>query len=311
MQYKDYYTILDVPRDADEKDIKKAYRRLAREHHPDLNPNTPGAEEKFKELNEAYEVLSDAEKRRRYDHLGKDWQQWNQTGRRPEDYDWSRWTGQGGGFPGGQGGVHYGRVEDLQDLFGGKDSPTSDFFELLFGKAGRSSGGQTQARQPRAYEQPVEISLAEAYQGAMRVLQLEGRRLEVRIPAGADTGTRVRIPGAAAGLGGDLHLLVTVQPDPHFERVGDDLHTEAPVDLYTAALGGEASVPTPDGRSVMLRVPPETQNGRSFRLRGRGMPGLNDAAARGDLYVKVSLRLPAQLSAEEKRLFQALRDLRK
>jgi len=310
MEYKDYYSILGVPRDADEKTIKKAYRRLAREHHPDMNPNNPRAEEKFKELNEAYEVLSDAEKRQRYDHLGKDWQQWNQTGRRPEDFDWSRWTGQG--FPGGQGGVHYRRVDDLQDLFGGKDATFSDFFDLLFGGMGRRAAAQTQSQvqQPRVFEQPVEITLGEAYQGAARVLQLEGKRLEVRIPAGADTGTRVRIPASAAGAGTDIHLVVTVQPDSNFERVGDDLHTEVPVDLYLAILGGEVAVRTPDAHSVMLRIPPETQNGRSFRLRGRGMPRLNDPAARGDLYVKVALQLPQNLSDEEKRLFQTLRGMR-
>lgn len=310
MEYKDYYAILGVPRDADEKDIKKAYRRLAREYHPDMNPNNPRAEEKFKELNEAYEVLSDAEKRQRYDRFGKDWQQWAQTGRRPEDFDWSQWTQ---GYPGGSGGVRYGTVEDLQDLFGGaKDSPFSDFFDLLFGGGmGRRSTVQSPPRQPRPYEQPVEITLAEAYQGATRVLQIEGRRLEVRIPPGADNGTRVRIPGAAAGVGGgDLHLLVSVQPDSRFERTGDDLHTEAPVDLYTALLGGEISVRTPDGRSVMLRIPPGTQNGQTFRLRGRGMPRLNDPSARGDLYVKVQVQLPTQLSENEKRLFQQLRDLR-
>lgn len=309
MDYKDYYTILGVPRDADEKVIKKAYRRLAREHHPDMNPNNPRAEEKFKELNEAYEVLSDPQKRQRYDHLGKDWQQWNQTGRRPEDFDWSRWTGQG--FPGGQGGAQYRRVDDLQDLFGGKDGTFSDFFDLLFGGMGRRAAAQTQqVRQPRIQEQPVEISLAEAYQGAVRVLQLDERRLEVRIPAGADTGTRVRIPASATGAGGDIHLVVTVQPGPNFERIGDDLHTEVPVDLYLAILGGEIPVRTPDARTVMLRIPPETQNGRSFRLRGRGMPRLSDPATRGDLYIKVALQLPQNLSDEEKRLFQTLRGMR-
>lgn len=308
MEYKDYYTILGVPRDADEKAIKTAYRRLAREHHPDMNPNNPRAEERFKELNEAYEVLSDPEKRKRYDHLGKDWQQWTQTGRRPEDFDWSRWSGQG--FPGGQGGVHYRRVDDLQDLFGAKDGTFSDFFDLLFGGMGRRAAAQTQQQQPRSFEQPVEISLAEAYQGAVRMLQMEGRRLEVRIPPGADTGTRVRIPASATGMGSDLHLVVTVQPDPSFERQGDDLHTEVPVDLYVVILGGEVAVKTPDDRAVMLRIPPETQNGRVFRLRGRGMPRLTDPTTRGDLFVKVAVQVPSKLSNEEKRLFETLRGLR-
>jgi len=317
MEYKDYYNILGVSRDADEKTIKTAYRRLAREYHPDMNPNNPNAEERFKEINEAYEVLSDPEKRQRYDRFGKDWQQWGQNGGRPEDFDWSQWAG---GFPGGQGGVHYRRVEDLQDLFGGfggsggaggREGTFSDFFDLLFGGMGRRAGAQTYQQPARAYEQPVEITLAEAYQGATRVLQLEGRRLEVRIPAGSDSGTRVRIPASATGIGRDMHLVVTVQPDSRFERKGDDLYTEVPVDLYTALLGGEVAVRMPDNHSVMLRIPPETQNGRLLRLRGQGMPHLNEPATRGDLYAKVAVQLPAHLSDEEKRLFQTLRDLRR
>jgi curved DNA-binding protein len=314
MDYKDYYETLGVKRDADEKAIKRAFRRLARQYHPDVNPGDTSAEERFKEINEAYEVLSDPEKRGKYDRLGSDWQRWQQTGGRPGDFDWSRWaTGAAG--PGGQRvHVQYGTPEDLGDLFGGA-SPFSDFFSQIFGGMGGGAapgGFQYRARPQRGqdYEQEVEISLREAYEGTTRALQKDGRRLEVKIPAGARTGTRVRMsgegaPGAAGGTAGDLYLRVKVAPDPQFERQGDDLHVTVPVDLYTAVLGGQAQVPTLGG-PVMLTIPAGTQNGRVFRLRGKGMVRMRKPDQHGDLYARVEVQVPTDLSPRQRELFQEL-----
>ena len=312
MEYKDYYKILGVDRTASEKDIKSAFRRLARQHHPDVNPNDPGAEERFKEINEAYEVLSDPEKRRKYDQLGADWRRWQQTGGRPGDFDWSRWSA---GEPGGGVHVRYGTPEDLEDLFGG-GSPFSDFFSQIFGGMGAGSGGggfQYEIRPHRGqdYEQPVEITLGEAYAGTSRILQRDGHRVEIKIPPGAKTGTRVRMSGeGGSGVGGgpagDLYLRLKVLPDQQFDRKGDDLYTAVSVDLYTMVLGGEVPVPTMAG-AVVLSIPAGTQNGRTFRLRGKGMPRLRQPDQRGDLYVKAEVRLPTHLGPREQELFEELR----
>jgi curved DNA-binding protein len=307
MEYKDYYKTLGVDRSASEKEIKTAFRQLARQHHPDANPDDPRAEERFKELNEAYEVLSDREKRAKYDQLGADWQRWQRTGGRPSDFDWGRWTT---GQPGEGVHVRYGAPEDMADLFGG--SPFSDFFSQVFGGMG-GSGFQPRSvpRRGQDYEQRVEITLQEAYQGATRLLQKDSRQIRVRIPPGADTGTRVRLrgeggEGMAGGQSGDIYLRVVVLPDPRFERTGDDLHTTVAVDLYTVVLGGEVEVPTLGGM-VRLTIPEGTQNGRTFRLRGKGMPRLRQPKQHGDLYAKVDVRLPTQLTSRERELFEKLR----
>lgn len=318
MEYKDYYKILGVPKNASEKDIKTAYRKLARKYHPDMNPGDKSAEEKFKELNEAYEVLSDPEKRKLYEQFGSEWSTWQQRGGQAGDF-WQQWAG--GNPPTGQGRAS---ASDFGDVFG-QGSTFSDFFQQLFG-GGRAEvygdlfgGGATrQRRRPRRgqnYEQPVEISLEEAYQGTTRLLVIGDQRFEVKIPPGADTGTRVRVagkgaPGVAGGPAGDLYLNIEVSPDPRFKRRGQDLEVSVPVDLYTAILGGEVAVPTPGGRSGMLNIPPETQNGQKFRLRGKGMPVLNRPKERGDLYAVVDVRLPAKLTPKERDLFQQLRRLR-
>ena len=315
MDYKDYYQILGVSRDADEKEIKRAFRRLARQYHPDVNPGDANAEERFKEINEAYEVLSDAEKRDKYDRLGADWARWQQTGGRPGDFDWGRWSAGAPGAGGQRVHVRYGSPEDLEDLFGGA-SPFSDFFSQIFGGIGGAPGGYEYRGRPQRgqdYQQEVEISLREAYQGATRVLQKDGRRLEVKIPPGARTGTRVRMagegaPGAAGGNAGDLYLRVKVAPDPQFERQGDDLHVSVQVDLYTAVLGGQAQVPTLSG-PVMLTIPAGTQNGRVFRLRGKGLPRLRHEGQYGDLYATVDVRLPTDLSPHQQELFEELRQV--
>lgn len=312
MEYKDYYKILGVDKTADEKEIKKAYRRLARQFHPDMNPGDKAAEARFKEINEAHEVLSDPEKRRKYDELGQNYQRWQQSGGQPGGFDWSQWMA--GGQPGGVR-VEYGDLKDLNDLFGG--SGFSDFFDAIFGGA-VSQGGRRRASRaaPAAaqdIEQEVEITLEEAFRGTQRLMDVDGRRLEVKIPPGVKTGSKVRmagegLPGGRTGARGDIYLVIKVLPHPIFERRGDDLHCEMPVDIFTALLGGEARVPTLDG-PVALRIPPGSQAGRTFRLTGQGMPRLK-AEGRGDLYAKLRLVLPEKLSDEELRLVREWARLR-
>jgi curved DNA-binding protein len=313
MDYKDYYRILGVDKKASEKDIKQAYRRLARKYHPDVNPGDKKTQETFKEINEAYEVLGDADKRKKYDQLGASWHEWQRRGGRPQDFDWSQWAaGPHGGGPY----VRYGTMEDLEDLLGDLGG-FSEFFASLFGDLNRGPGTRTHrsgARYAQDLEQSVEITLEEAFHGTTRVLEKEGRRLEVKIPPGVDTGSRVRIagegmPGPGGKAGGDLYLKVQVVPHHLVERKGDDLYCDVQVNLYTALLGGEVKVPTPKGQ-VVLKVPPETHNGQTFRLKGQGMPNLHDRSRRGDLYARVQVKLPERLSERERELFRELARLR-
>ncbi len=310
--FKDYYKILGVSKNATEKEIRQAYRKLARQYHPDVNPGDKAAEEKFKEINEANEVLSDPEKRKKYDELSSYYQQY---GRVPGT------SGPvGGDFGGGRYQYRTITEEELNDLFGGQ-SPFSDFFESFFGSDfGDQAGGRTRTtRRTRQratvgqdVESPVEVTLAEAYQGVTRVFELTDpdgntRRIEVKIPAGVDEGSRIRIAGqgtqGTAGRG-DLYLRIHVLPDQRFTREGTALHTRVDVPLATAMLGGEVRVSLPDGRGLMLRIPPETANGRSFRLRGQGMPQLGQPDQRGDLYAEINVVLPAHLTDEQRRLFE-------
>ena len=313
VDYKDYYKILGVDKKATEKDIRQAYRKLARKYHPDVNPGDTSAEEKFKEINEANEVLSDPEKRKKYDELSAYYQQYG------------RMLGAGTGPMGGDGGVRYEyrtvSPEDLNDLFGGQ-SPFSDFFETFFGSsfAGqpnvrtRTSGaGGQRAIRGQDIESSVEVTLAEAYQGITRVFELTdmdgtSKRIEVKIPAGVDEGSRIRIAGqggqGTAGRG-DLYLRIHISQDARFTRAGTLLRTDVEVPLAIAMLGGEVRVTTPDGRGLMLRIPPETPNGKSFRLRGQGMPHLGQPDERGDLYAEVSIVLPKNLNDEQRGLFEA------
>ncbi|MHB1294916.1 MAG: DnaJ C-terminal domain-containing protein [Anaerolineae bacterium] len=311
MDYKDYYRILGVSKTASTDDIRKAYRKLARKYHPDVNPNNKEAEEHFKEINEANEVLTDPEKRRKYDQLGANWQNYQQMGGSPNDFDWSQWFS--GGQGGGRGNVRTEYV-DLNEMFGGGGAGGnfSDFFESIFG--GRAPGGTRRATaygmNGRDMEQPVEITLEEAYSGTTRVLQTASRRLEVRIPPGVQTSSRIRVagegePGHDGGQNGDLFLVIQVRDHPVYRREGHDLHMRLPVDLYTMVLGGEVTVQTLKGR-VALKLPAETKSGRIFRLRGQGMPQLKDPAQYGDLYVEVQPVIPQGLSPQEKELFRQL-----
>jgi len=306
MDYKNYYDVLGVNKNASEKEIKSAYRKLARQYHPDVNPDNPQAERKFKEVNEAYEVLGSSDKRQKYDQLGADWKRWQQTGQRPGDFDWSQWMG-----PGSSGGPNN---VNFDDILG---SDFSDFFSSIF--AGGSPGGRTQyqtrARTGQDIEHTIQITLPEAYHGTIRTLSNDGRRLEVKIPAGAKTGTKVRVRGEGhigynGGASGDLYLNVKVAEHDQFDRKEQNLYVTIPVSLYTAVLGGEVKVPTLAGE-VTLTIPSGSQNGQKFRLRGKGMPNLRQSTEYGDLYATLDVRLPMSLSTEQKTLFEQLQTLDK
>lgn len=307
MEYKDYYKVLGVDKNAGADEIKKIYRKLARKHHPDVNPGDKVAEERFKEINEAYQVLTDPDARAKYDRLGASWNAYQRAGAHG-GFDWGQWVS--GSRPDG------GQV-DLNDILSGFSSrggsSFSDFFEAIFGGMGVGQQAAT-PRKGQDYNQTVEITLEEAFTGTSRILRIGGRRIEVKIPRGAKTGTKVRVrgegaEGAAGGPKGDLYLEIAVKPHPNFERVGDDLYLELPVNLYSAVLGGEAIVPTLKGK-IKLKIPPETQSGRTFRLKGQGVPGLKNSDQRGDLYAKVVITLPENLSDREIELFEELADLR-
>jgi len=321
MEYKDYYQTLGVGKTANQAEIKKAYRKLARKYHPDVNPDDPNAEEKFKDINEAYQVLSDEDKRQKYDRFGSQWQQYQQRGGRSEDFDWSQWTTQRQ-----PGGGQYRTVsqEEFEQMFGGGLGGFSDFFETLFG----GMGGARSARRTNPFgdyqagqrgqdiEHKVQISLEEAFHGASRLLTFEdGRRIEAKIPPGVRTGSKVRLSGQGAGVtrgaggsrgAGDLYLKVDVAAHPKFKRDGDDLRIDLPISFFTALLGGEVRVAAID-KEVTLTIPPGTDSGKTFRLNGLGMPKLGDPQKRGNLFVTVQVQVPKNLTDEQKKQFLALK----
>lgn len=305
MEYKDYYKTLGVARNASDEEIKKAYRKLAMKYHPDRNPGNKEAEDKFKDINEANEVLSDSKKRARYDQLGESYNQWQQGGGSANNFNWDDWMNQTQG-----GGVRV-DVNDIGDMFGGG---FSDFFSAIFGGAPAGYGSTTrraQSRrmptQPTNYQQNIQINFQEAFQGATRLLQIDNRRIEVKIPAGSKSGTKVRVAGVGPN-NADVYLVVEVANDSRFERKGDDLYVDFQVDLYTAVLGGEVKVPTPKG-DVLLNIPAGTQPGRTFRLAGRGMPKMKSANQFGDLFAQAKIQLPSKLTSKQKELFEQLKKL--
>jgi curved DNA-binding protein len=320
MEYKDYYQILGLNRNASKDEIKKAYRKLARKYHPDVNPDDKNASAKFSEINEAHEVLSDPEKRKKYDQFGANWQQFEQSGGRPQDFNWNQWQSDPGST------YNYRTVtpEEFEELFGGAGG-YSDFFETLFGAAGRRGvdpnaderefNFRTVPRQGRDSEYALQITLEEAFHGATRMLAWEdGRKIEAKIPRGVKSGSRVRLKGKGergveGGEPGDLYLKIEVQPHHRFERNADDLNLTVTVDLFTLLLGGPVTVSGID-RSVRLDIPAETANDRMFRLRGLGMPRLKNPAERGDLYVTVQAALPKNLSNKEQELIQQWKNMR-
>jgi curved DNA-binding protein len=297
LDLKDYYTALGVASDADETAIKQAYRALARQHHPDVNPGDQAAEDRFKAINEAYQALGNPERRRTYDALRQEHQQSQRRGRPRGGVSW----GDRQAAPSQRGATGSMSPDDMRDIFG-DDAAYSDFFSSMF-ERGQAQERSSAPRRGRDVEALVAITLDEAFHGAARALQIGERRIEARIPPGVSTGSRVRLAGqggagAAGGGAGDLYLEIEVLPDARFIRDGDDLNAEIAVDMFTAAAGGEARVTTLDG-TVLLKIPPRTQADRTFRLRRKGMPQLDHPSQRGDLYAHVKLVLPDLLSESE------------
>ena len=323
MDFKDYYSTLGVAKTATDKEIKQAFRKLARKHHPDVNPGDKSAEAKFKDINEAYEVLGDPAKRKKYDELGANWRMYEQAGAQGQPGQgyaanpfggWNVNTGQGSR-------VHTMTEDEMREMFG-ESSPFSDFFQTFFGgsfdadaAAGRSARGGRRARQGRDVEQEIELPLEDAFNGTTRRFGIsmngEHRTVDVRIPAGVIDGSRVRVAGegehgSGGAKAGDLYLRVRLTPHPTFDRKGRDLYTRVPVPLTKAVLGGEADVPTVTGKPLRLKVPPTTQNGQVFRLKGHGMPTAGKPDQTGDLYATVDVQLPKSLTEEQRKHFEAL-----
>jgi curved DNA-binding protein len=321
VEFKDYYATLGVPKAASDADIKKAYRKLARKLHPDLNPGDKVAEAKFKDLNEANEVLGDPEKRRKYDELGANWRAYEQGQPTPGAGGGpAGWSSHFGG--GGPGGTSYRTMspDEMQEMFGA-DDPFSDFFHTFFGGATGGFGGggagtrTARPRRGRDIEQPVDLTLEEAFSGTSRRLQIQHgdktRTVEVRIPAGVKDGARVRAAGegesGSGGSSGDLFLVVRLLPHLRFERRGQDLHVRVPVPVTTAVLGGEVAVPALSGSTLRLKVPELTGAGKVFRLRAHGMPAVGKPDERGDLYATVDVQIPSRLSPVERGLYEELK----
>src|SRR5262245_29275903 len=327
MEFKDYYATLGVTKTATDKELKQAYRKLARKYHPDVNPNDKAAEAKFKEINEAYEVLGDSEKRKKYDELGSNWRMYEQGNASPDGGGfWSTGGGAGGGA-----GYRTVTPEEMEEMFGGGGyagsdaNPFSDFFKTFFGGGGaggaretRRSGGRstrTRARAGSDVEQPIDLTLEDAYHGSTQRLSIKHaghtRTIDVRIPAGVKDQARVRVsgegqPGSGGAASGDLYLRVQLQPHPLFERKGQDLYTKIAVPVTTAVLGGEAEVPTLTDKPLRLKIPTTTQNGQVLRLKGQGMPSTSKSGERGDLYATVEVQLPKTLTAKQREHYEAL-----
>ena len=321
MEFKDYYKTLGVAKTATEKELKAAYRKLARKHHPDVNPGDKVAESRFKEFIEAYEVLGDPEKRRKYDELGSNWRAYEQAGAAGggSPFGWN--PSAGGARPGA--GSRTVTPDELREMFGGGDS-AADFFTTFFGggapgdeaSTGRRPRGRTRApRQGQDVEHELTLPLEDTLNGTTTRLSVthdgQTRNVDVRIPAGVGDGSRVRIagegePGTSGAKSGDLYLRIRLAPHATFERKGRDLYLRVPISLTAAMLGGEAEVQTLAGKSLRLKVPPTTQNGQVFRLKGHGLPAVNRPDDTGDLYATADVQLPKTLTADQHELFEAL-----
>lgn len=308
MEFKDYYKILGVDKSASQDEIKKAFRKLAMKYHPDKNKGDKASEEKFKDINEAYEVLSDPEKRKKYDQLGDNWKYYQQYGDPSQGFDWSQYTSPGGHT--------YSYSGNFEDVFG--EGGFSDFFELLFGsgfKSGRSRRtGTRTAMKGQDMEATLEITLQEAYYGTTRIFKIGNESIKLNIKPGISDEQLLKIPGkgsagAFGGQPGDLLIRIRVLPDPKFERKGDDLYSTLKIDLYTALLGGKVEFKTLS-KTVKIDIPEGTQNGKVLKLAKMGMPRYNSPSQFGDLYLTIQVELPINLTAKEKALFKELRKIR-
>lgn len=305
MAYIDYYKILGVDKSAGTEDIKKAYRKLARKYHPDLNPNDKEAHQKFQQINEANEVLSDPEKRKKYDQYGENW-------KHAEQFEQARQSQQaGGGAYSGFGGQEFGG----QDFGGGfGESGFSDFFESLFGGGGgRRKSGNVKFR-GQDFNAELHLRLRDAYNTHQQVLTLNEKQIRITIPAGVENGQVIRLrghggPGVNGGPNGDLYITFVIEEDAHYRREGNDLFRDVELDLYTALLGGDVTIDTLGGK-VKLNVKPETQNGTKVRLKGKGFPVYKKEGQYGDLYLTYQVKLPTRLSDREKELFTELSKLK-
>ncbi len=313
MEYKDYYSILGVSKSASQDEIKKAYRKLAVKYHPDKNKGDKQAEDRFKEIGEAYEVLKDPEKRQKYDQLGANWNQYQNTGPGAGGYDFSQSNG---------GSFYY--DGDIGDIFGGGENDFSDFFNAFFGDMGGMKGGRMSDRfsgfNSRAasqrgedYQAEMEISLAEAYSGTTRIINVNGQKLKTTIKPGVHDGQELRIKGKGGqayngGTPGDIYIKLKIIPDSRYELQGNDLIYKTHVDLYTAVLGGKIEVNTLASK-LSLNVPKGSQPGTKLRLKGKGMPLFSKPGNFGDLFVQLSVSIPRNLSEEELDLFRKLKAL--
>ncbi len=303
MEFKDYYNILGVSKGATPEEIKKAFRKMAVKYHPDKNPGNKEAEEKFKQMNEAYDVLGDAGKKKKYDELGDSWKHYQQQGRGAEDFDWSSWAGRGNGRR-----QAWNRTgEESFD-----ESGFSDFFETLFGQ--KKTAGRKRDFKGEDFQGEITISLEEACTGVAREFEVNGKKIRIRLKPGTRHGQVIRLKGyggrgSREGLGGDLLLHINIPPHPDFERKDNDLYITVQADLYTLLLGGKITVRTWKG-AIRMEIPRETQTGRVLRMKGMGMPHYGNEKLSGDLYVKVEVVLPEKLSAEEIKLFQQLQKIR-
>ncbi len=314
MEYKDYYKILGVSKSASQDELKKAYRKLAVKYHPDKNEGDKAAEDKFKEIGEAYEVLKDPEKRKKYDQLGANWKQYENAGYNNRNYGYSNFAGSN---PGGGSSFYY--EGDLGDIFGSSGEGFSDFFKSFFGGGGSRAGSEFSSQQ-RAFkgsdlQAEMEITLAEAVSGTTRILNIDGEKLRVKTKPGAYTGQELRIKGKGGhgtkgGNRGDIYIKIKVQPDFRYTIDGNNLILKADIDLYTAVLGGKTELDTLSGK-INVPVPAGSQNGSKLRLRGKGMPVYGKPGVAGDLYVQLNVQIPRNLNQDELKLFKKLRDLKK
>ncbi len=302
MAYIDYYGVLGVSKTATQDEIKKAFKKLARKYHPDLNPNDPNAKQRFQEINEANEVLSDPEKRKKYDAYGENWKHADEFEAQKQRY---QQQGRGGGFWSSGNG-------NFSGSFNGDDGEFSDFFESLFGSRHGSSRRSSTGFRGQDFNAELHLSLRAAAETHKQILEVNGKKIRITVPAGIADGQTIKLngqggPGMNGGPAGDLYITFIIADDPVYKREGDNLYITVPLDLYTAVLGGEQLVDTLNGK-VKLKVKPETQNGTRVRLKGKGFPVYKKEGHFGDLFVTYDVKIPTHLTEKQKELFRELQN---